>query len=106
MVLTLALTGCVSSRNKPVEVVDANRAAGVVTVGYVHRGFWPLSDNGEKARWDEAVSVAAAVCAKWGYRSAEVLTPHTQITGKQNDYGRLVDGAITRRYQCIGDQAN
>ncbi|WP_147438640.1 hypothetical protein [Gibbsiella quercinecans] len=103
MLITItALAGCASSAGKPVEVVHADRAGGVVTVGFVHNENLPLTDDGSKARWGDAISIASKVCAKWGYDQAEELTPHARIEGFRNMYGQLMNGSITKQYQCIG----
>lgn len=69
------LSGCVTSTGKPVEVVDADRSAGTVEIGYVHAANIPLMDDGENARWDMAIALADEVCKRWGYKCADELTP-------------------------------
>ncbi|PWC10514.1 YecR family lipoprotein [Brenneria corticis] len=100
--ISFSLTGCATSTDKPVEVVDADRASGFVTVGFVNDTNMPLVDNGSKARWGDAVGIASNVCRKWGYDGAEELTPHTRIDGVRNGYGQLLNGSITKKYQCFG----
>ncbi|HBC1013334.1 TPA: hypothetical protein IGZ65_005097 [Escherichia coli] len=95
------LTGCASSRGEPVEVVDANRSAGTVEVGFVHADNFPLSDDGRYANWGDAIQIASEVCARWGYDRAEELTPHSRIKGVKNRYGFLLNGSITKLYQCL-----
>ncbi|EFE8002761.1 TPA: hypothetical protein PBP03_003436 [Escherichia coli] len=95
------LAGCASSKGKPVEVVDANRSAGTVEVGFVHSANIPLTDDGRYAHWGEATSIASRVCARWGYERALELTPHTRIKGMQNMYGQLLNGSVTKLYQCL-----
>ncbi|EKN3568134.1 TPA: hypothetical protein PXO06_002607 [Yersinia enterocolitica] len=98
----ISLSGCASSVGKPVEVVTADRAGGIVTVGFVHNENLPLTDDGSKARWEDAVEIASNVCRKWGYDHSEVLTPHARMEGMRNMYGQLMNGSITKQYQCIG----
>ncbi|WP_133745276.1 MULTISPECIES: hypothetical protein [Pantoea] len=103
LIAILLISGCASSTGKPVEVVNADRSAGIVTVGFVKSDSLPLSDDGSGARWGDAVGIAAKVCSKWGYKSAEELTPHARIEGMRNGYGMLLNGSITKQYQCVGD---
>ena len=98
----LTLAGCATSTGKPVEVVNADRAGGVVTVGYVNSENLPLMDDGSKARWGEAIGIATNVCRKWGYESADELTPHARTEGQRNGWGQLLNGSITKQYQCLG----
>lgn len=57
----LTLAGCATSTGKPVEVVNADRA-----VSYVNSENLPLMDDGSKARWGDAITIATNVCRKWG----------------------------------------
>lgn len=98
----MVLAGCATSTGKPVEVVNADRAGGVVTVGYVNSENLPLMDDGSKARWGDAVGIATRVCSKWGYESAEELTPHARTEGQRNGFGQLLNGSVTKQYQCLG----
>ena len=102
IVTAIGLSGCASSSGKPVEVVNADRAGGVVTIGYVNSENLPLMDDGSKARWGDAVGIATRVCSKWGYESAEELTPHARTEGQRNMYGQLMNGSVTKQYQCLG----
>lgn len=96
------LSGCATSAGKPVEVVNADRGAGIVTVGFVNDQGLPLVDNGSKAHWEDAIGIASKVCQKWGYDHAEELTPHARMHGMRNGYGQLIDGSVTKQYQCVG----
>lgn len=94
------LSGCATSDGKPVDIVDADRSAGIVEIGYVHVGA-PLIDNGEGARWDMAISLADSVCKRWGYQCADLLTPHSVTKGILNGYGQLLNGTVSRKYMCL-----
>ncbi|MCU5775729.1 YecR-like lipofamily protein [Erwiniaceae bacterium BAC15a-03b] len=100
--VVMILASCATSTGKPVEVVNADRAGGVVTVGFVNSQNLPLMDDGSKARWSDAVGIATRVCSKWGYESAEELTPHARTEGQRNGFGQLLNGSITKQYQCYG----
>ncbi|ENG6110138.1 MULTISPECIES: YecR family lipoprotein [Serratia] len=102
LVAAISLSSCASSTGKPVEVVNADRAGGIVTVGFVHNENLPLTDDGSKARWSDATGIASRVCAKWGYDHSEELTPHARVEGQRNMYGQLMNGSITKQYQCVG----
>lgn len=95
------LGGCATSTGKPVEVVDADRSAGTVDIGYVHADNIPLMDNGENARWDMAIVLADEVCKRWGYKCADELTPHSRSEGIKNAYGMLLNGSVTKKYMCL-----
>ncbi|ECB7109647.1 hypothetical protein EXB91_24760 [Salmonella enterica subsp. enterica serovar Florida] len=102
--LTIAATllvGCASSKGKPVEVVNANRAAGTVEVGFVKDDALPLADDGRYAQWENAPGIASQVCKRWGYDHAVELTPHSREVGMRNGYGYLMNGSITKLYQCL-----
>lgn len=95
------LTACATSTGKPVEVVDADKAAGTVDIGFVHADGTVLMDEGENARWDMAVALASEVCKRWGYKCADELTPHAKVSGLRNGYGYLLNGTVTRKYMCL-----
>ncbi|MCU6262208.1 hypothetical protein [Escherichia coli] len=99
--IVILLTGCASSKDKPVEVVDANRAAGTVEVGFVKSDSLPLMDDGQYAQWHEAPQIASTVCKRWGYERAVQLTSHSRVNGVKNGYGFLMNGSITKLYQCL-----
>nr|WP_321269056.1 YecR family lipoprotein [uncultured Tolumonas sp.] len=99
---TITLSSCATSNGKPVEVVSADRSGGIVTVGFVNAQNLPLIDDGSKANWGDAVGIAGNVCRKWGYDRAEELTPHARTEGVKNEYGQLLNGSVTKQYQCIG----
>lgn len=100
-ILTTLLAGCASSKGMPVEVVDANRAAGTVEVGFVKADNLPLGDDGRYAHWEDAPRIASQVCSRWGYDHAVELTPHSRVSGSRNGYGYLMNGSITKLYQCL-----
>lgn len=104
--ISTVLVACATSTGKPVDVVDADKSKGVVSVGFIHTENLPLMDNGEGARWDEALGIAEGVCKKWGYTGAEQLTKYTKREGVVNGYGQLMNGAIYYKYQCIGNLNN
>lgn len=103
--IAVTLTGCATSRGKPVNIVGGNRAAGVVQIGYVHTSNIPLIDNGENANWGDAHGLAMNVCKRWGYENAELMTRFTRTEGRINGYGQLLNGVIYVQYQCYGGKA-
>ncbi|ENQ3930729.1 hypothetical protein ACEF99_002576 [Salmonella enterica subsp. enterica serovar Newport] len=101
LIIVILLAGCASSKGKPVEVVNANRAAGTVEVGFVKDDALPLADDGRYAQWENAPGIASQVCKRWGYDHAVELTPHSREVGMRNGYGYLMNGSITKLYQCL-----
>lgn len=98
------LVGCASSSQyRADEIVDANRSNGTVDVGFFHSGA-PLTDNGEKADWTNALDVARRMCQKWGYADAEALNNRINWQGRVNGYGYLLSGKIWARFLCIGEE--
>ena len=83
------LTACATSTGKPVEVVDADKAAGTVDIGFVHADGTVLMDEGENARWDMAIALA------------DELTPHARTEGRKNAYVFLLNGSVTKKYMCL-----
>lgn len=96
----VVLAGCATSAGKPMDVIDADRAGGIVKIGMVHSGS-PLWDDGEKARWEDALPLAIETCKRWGYDTAEPLSRHTRSEGLVNGYGQLVNGSIYKQFQCV-----
>ena len=83
------LSGCAISTGKPVEVVDTDRSAGTVEIGYVHAANIPLMNDGENARWDMAIALA------------DELTPHARTEGRKNAYVFFLYGSVTKKYMCL-----
>ena len=83
------LSGCAISAGKPVEVVDADRSAGTVEIGYVHAANIPLMNDGENARWDMAIALA------------DELTPHAEPKAEKNAYVFLLNGSVTKKYMYL-----
>lgn len=104
--VSTVLVACATSTGKPVDVVDADKSKGVVSVGFIHTENIPLMDNGEGARWSEAMGIAEGVCKRWGYTGAEQLTKYAKKEGVVNGYGQLINGAIYYKYQCTGNLHN
>ncbi|EDW2057036.1 hypothetical protein S518_004997 [Salmonella enterica subsp. enterica] len=100
-IATTLLVGCASSKGKSVEVVNVNRAACTVEVGFVKSDNLPLGDDGRYAHWEDAPKIASQVCSRWGYDHAIELTPHSRISGTRNGFGELMNGSITKLYQCF-----
>lgn len=74
LTLSILITGCVSSDNKPTQVPNASRSGGVLQVGFVHNAeITDVIDGGINANWDIGFTKAKATCIKRGYNNAEWL---------------------------------
>lgn len=90
------LTGCASSEGEEVHILDADRAGGTVTIGFIHNAeAVVITDGGVKANWNSGFREAQQACQKWGYPDADWLSP--MVTETQ----RYDTQKFTMKIQCV-----
>jgi hypothetical protein len=98
LILCLALSGCASLQGGVPDVIDANRAAGRVRLGFMHSD--PTYSDGTEINWALGASQANDTCRKWGYSGAEPLNRKVWWQGRYNGYGAKLMGTFYVDYQC------
>lgn len=106
--MLVTLSACTTTPYGTTDVLDANRASGIVTIGFTaNASIWaPLDPTsmGEKADWISGTEQANTVCRKWGYKKgAEPINRKTARTVNFGSLGDIYNATYWRKYQCVGN---
>lgn len=107
--MLISLSACTTTPYGTTDVLDANRASGIVTIGFsANASMWaPLdpASMGEKADWSSGTEQANTVCRKWGYKKgAEPINSKTARTVNfGSNFGDIYNATYWRKYQCVGN---